>query len=101
LLRAGRHNVIPRDVEVRMMRTSRGFCAVEWRSRSCAERLENGRCVFPTSADAWRWLELLERYQVTICSDVARLAGAHGSHGAWEWAEAKCARGRDALVREA
>lgn len=92
--------MIPRDVEVRMISTSRGFCAVEWRSRSCSERLESGRCVFRTSADAWRWLELLNRYKVTICSEAARLAGAHGSHGAWDWAEEKCARGRDALVHD-
>jgi hypothetical protein len=93
--------VIPRDVEVRMIPTSRGFCAVEWRSRSGAERLPGGRCVFPTSADAWRWLDLLNRYKVTICSEAARLAGAHGSNGAWDWAEVKCAGGRDALVRDA
>jgi len=57
--------------------------------------------VFRTSADAWRWLGLLDHYKVTICSETARLAGAHGSHGAWDWAEVKCARGRDALVCEA
>lgn len=92
--------MIPPGVEVQIIPTSRGFFAVEWRSTNCWLRLGSGRCVFRSSGDAWRWLDLLSRYGVTICSDAARLAGAHGSVGAWDWAEAKCARGRDAFVRD-